>query len=147
MKKQEIKKGLGVLKSESGNPEESLDLGSTGVPMRKDTVSDLSVDQVNEDASLDSTEEMDRGNAGKIGYDSFSLFDWWPDLSDLDRLNVQNAPLEERARLLSAKVSMSIEHTMQSISERKNFPLLDNFSLPENPTRHFPLRLIHAFSS
>ena len=101
-------------------------------------MSDLSVDQVNEDASLDSTEEMDRGNAGKIGYDSFSLFDWWPDLSDLDRLNVQNAPLEERARLLSAKVSMSIEHTMQSISERKNFPLLDIFSLPENPTRHLP---------
>jgi FixJ family two-component response regulator len=74
-------------------------------------------------------------------------FDWWPDLSDLDRLNIQNAPLEERARLLSAKVSMSIEHTMQSISDRKQYPLLDDFNLPENPTRNFPLRLIHAFSS
>ena len=74
-------------------------------------------------------------------------FDWWPDLSDLDRLNIQNAPLEERARLLSAKVSMSIEHTMQSISDRKKYPLLDDFNLPENPTRNFPLRLIHAFSS
>jgi len=79
--------------------------------------------------------------------DADSRFDWWPDLSDLDRLNIQNAPLEERARLLSAKVSMSIEHTMQSISDRKKYPLLDDFTLPENPTRNFPLRLIHAFSS
>jgi len=85
--------------------------------------------------------------AGVWGNDQDSRFDWWPDLSDLDRLHIENAPLEERARLLSAKVSMSIEHTMQSISERKNFPMLDDFSLPENPTRHFPLRLIHAFSS
>ena len=82
-----------------------------------------------------------------LGDDPSARFDWWPDLSDLDRLNIQNAALEDRARLLSAKVSLSIEHTMQSISERKNFPLLDDFSLPENPTRHFPLRLIHAFSS
>lgn len=82
-----------------------------------------------------------------LGDDPGARFDWWPDLSDLDRLNIQNAPLEDRARLLSAKVSMSIEHTMQSISERKNFPLLDDFLLAENPTRNFPLRLIHAFSS
>lgn len=74
-------------------------------------------------------------------------FDWWPDLSDLERLNIENAPLEDRARLLSAKVSMSIEHTMQSIAERKNLPLLDDFALPENPTTHLPLRLIHAYSS
>ena len=74
-------------------------------------------------------------------------FDWWPDLSDLERLNIENAPPEDRARLLSAKVSMSIEHTMQSIAERKNLPLLDDFALPENPTTHLPLRLIHAYSS
>ena len=66
---------------------------------------------------------------------------------DLDRLNIQNAPLEDRARLLSANVSMSIEHTMQSISERKNFPLLEDFTLTESPTKHLPLRLIHAYSS
>ena len=82
-----------------------------------------------------------------FGDDPSASFDWWPDLSDLDRLNIQNAPLEDRARLLAAKVSMSIEHTMQSISERKNFPLLDDFIMQENPTRNFPLRLIHAFSS
>ena len=63
------------------------------------------------------------------------------------RLNIQNAPLEDRARLLSANVSMSIEHTMQSISERKNFPLLEDFTLTESPTKHLPLRLIHAYSS
>ena len=82
-----------------------------------------------------------------LGQNPVSEFDWWPDLSDLDRLNIQNAPLEDRARLLSAKVSMSIEHTMQSISDRKHLPLLDDFTLSENPTRNLPLRLIHAFSS
>ena len=75
-----------------------------------------------------------------FGDDPSASFDWWPDLSDLDRLNIQNAPLEDRARLLAAKVSMSIEHTMQSISERKNFPLLDDFIMQENLTRNFPLR-------
>ena len=101
------------------------------------------------------TKEISEGGSGvqeseeysNFGDDPNASFDWWPDLSDLDRLNIQNAPLEDRARLLAAKVSMSIEHTMQSISERKNFPLLDDFIMQENPTRNFPLRLIHAFSS
>lgn len=101
------------------------------------------------------TKEISEGESGvqeseeysNFGDDPNASFDWWPDLSDLDRLNIQNAPLEDRARLLAAKVSMSIEHTMQSISERKNFPLLDDFIMQENPTRNFPLRLIHAFSS
>jgi type II secretory ATPase GspE/PulE/Tfp pilus assembly ATPase PilB-like protein len=102
-----------------------------------------------EPTSLDSQSESlkEVKSSELLNGDADSRFDWWPDLSDLDRLNIQNAPLEDRARLLSAKVSMSIEHTMQSISDRKKYPLLDDFKLPENPTRNFPLRLIHAFSS
>ena len=69
--------------------------------------------------------------------DPNSRFDWWPDLSDLDRLNIQNAPLQDRQDYLLTKVSMSIEHTMQSIAERKKFPLLDDFSILENPTPQF----------
>jgi hypothetical protein len=38
---------------------------------------------------------------------------WWSELSDLDRLNVLNNPMEDRARILSSKVSLSIEETMK----------------------------------
>ena len=62
-------------------------------------------DVVNESPSPN--ESQTEKNGGIFVHDPISEFDWWPDLSDLDRLNIQNAPLEERARLLSAKVSMS----------------------------------------
>ena len=77
------------------------------------------------------------------GDDSFG---WWPDLSDLDRLNILSHPAEERARILSAKVSLNIEQTMEEISERTKIPLVDEIKLPENPTKLIPLRLIHNFS-
>ena len=73
-------------------------------------------------------------------------FGWWPDLSDLDRLNILSHPAEERARILSAKVSLNIEQTMEEISERTKIPLVDEIKLPENPTKLIPLRLIHNFS-
>ena len=73
-------------------------------------------------------------------------FGWWPDLSDLDRLNILSHPVEERARILSAKVSLNIEQTMEEISERTKIPLVDEIKLPENPTKLIPLRLIHNFS-
>jgi len=77
------------------------------------------------------------------GDDSFG---WWPDLSDLDRLNILSHPAEERARILSAKASLNIEQTMEEISERTKIPLVDEIKLPENPTKLIPLRLIHNFS-
>ena len=40
---------------------------------------------------------------------------WWSELSDLDRLNVLNNPMEDRARILSSKVSLSIEETMKEM--------------------------------
>ncbi|MEC8420696.1 MAG: GspE/PulE family protein [Verrucomicrobiota bacterium] len=72
--------------------------------------------------------------------------DWWPDLSDLDRLNVMNAPLEDRARILSSKTSSPVEETMMEIGRKTNLDFLENFELPENPTKIIPLRLIHTFS-
>ena len=71
---------------------------------------------------------------------------WWPDLPDVDRLNVVSAPLEERARLLAAKFSDSVDSTIRKIADRTNLPFLDDFELVENPTQKLPLRLIHAFS-
>ena len=152
------KKGLGL------ESEESADLDSAHASIEEENLveetDDLIVSNPNDaenekdvDSSTENedpanpSEDSAEDNADIFAHNPVSEFDWWPDLSDLDRLNVMNAPLEDRARLLSAKVSMSIEHTMQSISERKSFPLLDDFTLSENPTRNLPLRLIHAFSS
>jgi general secretion pathway protein E len=71
---------------------------------------------------------------------------WWSDLSDLDRLNVLNNPMEDRARILSSKVSLTIEETMKEMSDRAGIPLVENFELSDNPTKLIPLRLIHNYS-
>jgi len=71
---------------------------------------------------------------------------WWPDLSDLDRLNIMAAPIEDRARLLSAKISGTVDETMKAISGKSKLPFLPNFSIAESPTKLIPLRLIHSFS-
>ena len=39
--------------------------------------------------------------------------DWWPELSDLDRLNVLAAHREDRARLLASKDSKSVDSTIK----------------------------------
>jgi len=70
---------------------------------------------------------------------------WWPDLSDLDRLNILSHPIEERARILASKYSYSLETAVHKIAQQANLPLLKSFDLVENPTKKLPLRLIHAF--
>ena len=80
---------------------------------------------------------------GSIVMDSM---DWWPGISDLDRLNVLNHPTEERVRILASKVSLSIEETMEQMSKYVDIPLIESFVLNENPTKLIPLRLIHSFS-
>jgi len=72
--------------------------------------------------------------------------DWWPGLSDLDRLNILSNPSEERARVLSAKVSLSLEDTMTKISSFTQIPLVEEIQLSDNPTKLIPLRLIHNFN-
>jgi general secretion pathway protein E len=71
---------------------------------------------------------------------------WWPELPDVDRLNIISAPLEDRTRLLAAKFSDSVESTIRKIADRSNLPFVEDFELVENPTKKIPLRLIHAFS-
>ena len=147
-KKEKSKKGnkqVFKLSDDDENESDQSIQGTHNVKFKKTThKNNLSKNEESENKSSGQvTKEQD-----EVFLDDAELnFDWWPDLSDLDRLNIQNAPLEDRARLLSANVSMSIEHTMQSISERKNFPLLEDFTLTESPTKHLPLRLIHAYSS
>ena len=83
---------------------------------------------------------------GEVLINSDDSMTWWSDLSDLDRLNVLNNPMEDRARILSSKVSLSIEETMKEMSDRAGIPLVDNFELSDNPTKLIPLRLIHNYS-
>ena len=83
---------------------------------------------------------------GEVLISSDDSMTWWSDLSDLDRLNVLNNPMEDRARILSSKVSLSIEETMKEMSDRAGIPLVDNFELSDNPTKLIPLRLIHNYS-
>ena len=71
--------------------------------------------------------------------------DWWPDLSDLDRLNILGAAREDRARLLASKDSRSVEQTMNEIASKSGFSFLNEFNLSKNPTKILPLRLIHNF--
>lgn len=72
--------------------------------------------------------------------------DWWPELSDLDRLNVLAAHREDRARLLASKDSKSVDSTIKEISTRLKIPFVDDFELSPNPTKVLPLRLIHSYS-
>ena len=83
---------------------------------------------------------------GEVLISSDDSMTWWSDLSDLDRLNVLNNPMEDRARILSSKVSLSIEETMKEMSDRAGIPLVENFELSDNPTKLIPLRLIHNYS-
>jgi len=82
---------------------------------------------------------------GEVPIRSDDSMNWWPDLSDLDRLNILSHPIEERARILASKYSYSLDTAVLKIAEQANLPLLKSFDLVENPTKKLPLRLIHAF--
>ena len=97
----------------------------------------------------------DLENAGAVGdseertfltADSFESMDWWTGLADLDRINILNAPLEDRARLLASKYSSTLEETMREIGKKAELYYVEDFELPENPTKLLPLRLIHSYS-
>ena len=74
-----------------------------------------------------------------------SELDWWPGLSDVDRVNILKAPLEDRARLLASNHSKSIEDTLEDVGDRVGIPVLADFKIPENATRLLPLRIIHEY--
>jgi general secretion pathway protein E len=74
-----------------------------------------------------------------------SELDWWPGLSDVDKVNILKAPLEDRARLLASNHSKSIEETLEDVGDRVGIPVLEEFRIPENATRLLPLRIIHEY--
>ena len=101
----------------------------------------LNLEDDSRESSITSTNILP--NLDYLGEDKIS---WWPDLPEVDRLNILASPLEDRARLLAAKDSDSIDSTIRKIADRCQLPFLENFELVENPTKKLPLRLIHAFS-
>ena len=98
----------------------------------------LTVDKVESSGWKEEHEIFDNGSESK--------FDKWAGLSDLDRLNVLNSPLEDRARVLASKISTSVEDTMSEMGRLAKLDYLEKFELPENPTKIIPLRLIHGFT-
>jgi type II secretory ATPase GspE/PulE/Tfp pilus assembly ATPase PilB-like protein len=76
----------------------------------------------------------------------FEDMDWWPDLSDIDRINILSSPLEDRARLLASKYSRELIETMREIGKKSDLSYVDDFELPESPTKLLPLRMIHNYS-
>ena len=100
--------------------------------------------------SPNSPDENEEEVKSSSGPDDLSIsqenMDWWSDISDLERLNVLNSPLEDRARILASKTSTPIEQTMLEIGRKTNLTFLNRFELSENPTKLIPLRLIHSFN-
>lgn len=93
----------------------------------------------------DTSEEISESLVQGISIPSDEQILWLPELSDLERLNVMNAPLEDKARILSSQTSSSVDETLSEISKKTNLAYLESFELPENPTKILPLRLIHSF--
>jgi general secretion pathway protein E len=95
--------------------------------------------------SQEETEEVPAQSSPSFGSLLEDAMLWWPDLPDVDRLNILSAPLEERARILAAKYSFSLDVAVRKIAEKAELPFVETFELVENPTKRLPLRLIHAF--
>ena len=49
-------------------------------------------------------DELEQGEKFFLASSSFEDMDWWPGLTDVDRINILNAPLEDRARLLPPNI-------------------------------------------
>ncbi|MBT7649803.1 MAG: type II/IV secretion system protein [Opitutae bacterium] len=92
--------------------------------------------------------EEGSGENSNLAFDfnqSFEHMDWWPDLADLDRLNILNSPKEDRARLLASKYSKPVVDIMVEIGRRTDLEYIEDFELPENPTKLLSMRLIHNY--
>ena len=65
--------------------------------------------------------EEEAGGNPNLAFDfdqHFEHMDWWPNLADLDRLNILNSPKEDRARLLASKYSKPVVDIMIEIGRR-----------------------------
>jgi general secretion pathway protein E len=94
----------------------------------------------------DSSEVQDQQPSLTFDFNQkFETMDWWPNLADLDRLNILNSPKEDRARLLASKYSKPVEEIMLEIGNKTDLEYQEDFEMPENPTKLLPMRLIHNY--
>ena len=94
----------------------------------------------------DSSEVQDQQPSLTFDFNQkFETMDWWPNLADLDRLNILNSPKEDRARLLASKYSKPVEEIMLEIGKKTDLEYQEDFEMPENPTKLLPMRLIHNY--
>ena len=87
-------------------------------------------------------------NQTELAFDfnhSFEHMDWWSGLADLDRLNILNSPKEDRARLLASKYSKPVSEIMVEIGRKTDLEYIEDFELPESPTKLLSMRLIHNY--
>jgi type II secretory ATPase GspE/PulE/Tfp pilus assembly ATPase PilB-like protein len=103
------------------------------------------MNEENQDAD-DSSEVQDQQPSLTFDFNQkFETMDWWPNLADLDRLNILNSPKEDRARLLASKYSKPVEEIMLEIGKKTDLEYQEDFEMPENPTKLLPMRLIHNY--
>jgi len=92
--------------------------------------------------------EEENENHTELAFDfnhSFEHMDWWSGLADLDRLNILNSPKEDRARLLASKYSKPVADIMVEIGRKTDLEYIEDFELPESPTKLLSMRLIHNY--
>lgn len=99
-----------------------------------------------EESESSKTGEDEREEKILLSSSAFENMDWWPGLSDVDRINILSSPLEDRARLLASKYSRELIETMREIGKKSELSYVEDFELPENPTKLLPLRMIHNYS-
>ena len=97
------------------------------------------------DADAEGESQDDRPSLAFDLNKNYEKMDWWPNLADLDRLNILNAPKEDRARLLASKYSKPVDEIMVEIGKKTDMDYQEDFEMPENPTKLLPMRLIHNY--
>ncbi len=71
-----------------------------------------------------------------------NIFDF---LDETQRLEVAQAPLQERMYVLSKFANRPLERVCQQVSQACGIPFLEQFRVVEHADQILPLRLIHAF--
>ena len=99
-----------------------------------------------EEAAQTESDGLEQEERVLLASSSFEDMDWWPGLTDIDRINILSSPLEDRARLLASKYSRDLIETMREIGKKSDLSYVDDFELPDNPTTLLPLRMIHNYS-
>ena len=68
------------------------------------------------------------------------------DLSEEERLNINLLPRDARIQKLALLKTSSTKEVLIDLSDKTKIPILDSFSLIENPSENIPLKLINEYN-